>query len=227
MTPADADPRFLDGMEDVELPPHPPPPGSAPMPPSPPPRAAPFPAADPPDPAATPPLAAATPSPELDDPGGWPAPTPRPAPPAPPPPTVVPGATGPRRFTGQGRAPARRVRRVIRRVDTWTVLRVSILFYLSVLVVLLVAGGLLWAVASAAGVIHNFEKFIKDLFSLDSFHLAGTAILEATAIGGLVLVIIGTGCNVLVAVIYNLISDVVGGVEVTVLEEDSSPRPVV
>ena len=78
-----------------------------------------------------------------------------------------------------------------------------------------------------AAAIHNFDKFIKDLFSLDSFHLAGTAILEATAIGGLVLVIIGTGCNVLVAVIYNLISDVVGGVEVTVLEEDSSPRPVV
>jgi len=40
-------------------------------------------------------------------------------------------------------------------------------------------------------------------------------------------VMVGTGCNVLIAVIYNLISDVVGGVEVTVLEEDSTPRPVV
>jgi len=116
---------------------------------------------------------------------------------------------------------------VVRRVDTWTVLRISVLFYLTMLVVVLVAGTLLWAVASTAGVIHNFEKFVRDLFSLDSFHFAGPAVLEGTAIGGLVLVLIGTGCNVLVAVIYNLISDVVGGVEVTVLEEDSSPRPVV
>jgi hypothetical protein len=138
-----------------------------------------------------------------------------------------PAQAAARRFSRPRAAPARRVRRVVRQVDTWTVFRVSVLFYLSMLVVVLVAGSLLWAVASAAGVTHNFEKFIKDLFSLDSFHFAGSAILQATGVGGLVLVLIGTGCNVLVAVIYNLISDVVGGIEVTVLEEDSSPRPVV
>ena len=167
-------------------------------------------------------------------PGGWPAPAVSGVPSAPeagpPPPAALPPTVarpGAHRRPRQGPAPARRVRRVVRQVDTWTVLRVSILFYLSMLVVVLVAGVLLWGVASAAGVIHNFEKFIKDLFSLDSFHFAGAAVLEATAIGGLVLVMVGTGCNVLIAVIYNLISDVVGGVEVTVLEEDSTPRPVV
>ncbi|HZQ27219.1 MAG TPA: DUF3566 domain-containing protein [Acidimicrobiales bacterium] len=121
-------------------------------------------------------------------------------------------------------AQGRRVRRVIRRVDTWTVLRFSVLFYLSMLVVVLVAGVLLWLAASAAGVLDNFEKFVKDLFALDSFHIQGGLIFRATLVGGLVLVLLGTGANVLMAVIYNLTSDVVGGVEVSVLEEEPARR---
>lgn len=113
----------------------------------------------------------------------------------------------------------------MRKVDTWTVLRFSVLFYLCLLVVVIVAGCLLWAVASSAGVIHNIENFIKDLFALDSFHFDAFNILEGTVFAGLVLVFVGTGINVLASVIYNLISDVVGGVEVVVLEEDTSaPR---
>ena len=125
--------------------------------------------------------------------------------------------------------PARRVRRVVRKVDTWTVLRFSVLFYLCLLVVLVVAGCLLWAAASSAGIIHNIENFIKDLFALDSFHFNPANILEGTVFGGLVLVLLGTGINVLAAVIYNLISDVVGGIEVVVLEEDPNAprRPVI
>lgn len=114
----------------------------------------------------------------------------------------------------------RRVRRVIRRVDVWTVLRFSLLFYLSILLVSLVAGLLLWVAASAVGVIDNIEKFVTDLFALESFSLSGGLILESSLIGGLVMVLLGTGANVLMAVIYNLTSDVVGGIEVTVLEEE-------
>jgi len=119
-------------------------------------------------------------------------------------------------------AQGRRVRRVIRRVDTWTVLRFSILFYLSMLIVVLVAGILLWGAASAAGVIDNVEDFFEDLFVLESFRIRAGLIFRATLVGGLVLVLMGTGANVLMAVIYNLTSDVVGGIEVSVLEEDTS-----
>jgi hypothetical protein len=121
-------------------------------------------------------------------------------------------------------AQGRRVRRVIRRVDTWTVLRFSVLFYISMLVVVMVAGILLWVAASAAGVVDNIEKFVKDLFVLDSFHFRAGLIFRSTLVGGLVLVLLGTGANVLMAVIYNLTSDVVGGIEVSVLEEDTSRR---
>ena len=42
---------------------------------------------------------------------------------------------------------------------------------------------------------------------------------------GLILVIAGTGLNVLLAVLFNLISDLVGGVRITVIEEESA-RPM-
>ena len=36
--------------------------------------------------------------------------------------------------------------------------------------------------------------------------------------------VVGTGANVLLALVYNLTSDVVGGVEVTVLDEEPGRR---
>ncbi|MEY2566609.1 MAG: hypothetical protein QOE35_1138 [Actinomycetota bacterium] len=119
------------------------------------------------------------------------------------------------------------MRRVVRRVDTWTVLRFSALFYASLLIVFVVAGVLLWAVASITGAVGNIETFIKQLFALDSFHFVAIDLLLGTVLGGAVLVVLGTGLNLLMAVLYNLISDVVGGIEITVLEEDQGSRPVV
>jgi hypothetical protein len=139
----------------------------------------------------------------------------------------------------------RRVRRVIRRVDPWTVLRFSVFFYLSIFLVMLVAGFALWEVASASGVRDNAEGFVGELVGAgpatdpaggatstdntkdNNFRFEGGRILQASALGGLVLVVVGTGANVLLVVLYNLISDVVGGVEITVLEEDATSRPVI
>jgi hypothetical protein len=119
------------------------------------------------------------------------------------------------------------VRQVLRRIEPWSVLRFSVLFYASLMVVFMVAGLLLWTAAAATGVVDNIETFIKELFALDSFHFRALIILQATVLGGIVLVLVGTGLNVLMAVLYNLISDVVGGVEITVAEEDPGRRPVV
>lgn len=126
------------------------------------------------------------------------------------------------RVTTQGR----RVRRVIRRVDPWSVLRFSLVFYACMLVVGMVAGFVLWAAASTTGLIDNIERFFEELFALESFTINGGLIFRSTLIGGLVLVLLGTGANVLMAVLYNLTSDVVGGVEVTVLEEQPARSPV-
>lgn len=99
-------------------------------------------------------------------------------------------------------------------------LRFSLVFYACMLVVALVAGVLLWAAASTTGVIDNVERFVKELFALESFRINGGLIFRSTLLGGAVLVLLGAGANVLLAVLYNLTSDVVGGVEVVVLEEE-------
>jgi hypothetical protein len=45
---------------------------------------------------------------------------------------------------------------------------------------------------------------------------------RAYAVGGLVMVVAATGFTVLLAVLFNLISDLTGGVRVTVVEEESA-----
>jgi hypothetical protein len=118
------------------------------------------------------------------------------------------------------------VRRVLRRIDPWTVLRFSALLYASLLVVFVVAGTLLWTAASVVGVIDNVEGFMEGIGFTD-FRFLPIQVFVGTVTAGLVLLVVGTGLNLLLAVLYNLIADVVGGIEITLLEEDEGPRTVV
>ena len=120
---------------------------------------------------------------------------------------------------------ARRSRRVVSKVDSLSVLRFSVLLYLSFYLVVVVAAVVLWVVATVAGAVDNIENFIEGLFALESFSFDAIAMFRGITVGGLLLVMIGTGVNVLVSVLYNLISDVVGGVEVVVSEEEPKSAP--
>jgi Transmembrane domain of unknown function (DUF3566) len=112
----------------------------------------------------------------------------------------------------------RRARGVIRKLDTLSVFRVSVLFYFALYCVLLVAGVILWAVASATGLRGNVESFIADLIASGKFEFVGSELFRASVFGGAVLVVLGAGANVLLAVLYNLISEVVGGISLVVEE---------
>ena len=129
-------------------------------------------------------------------------------------------AVAPRR-----RVRARRVQRIVRRVDAWSVMKISFIFFIVMYLVLLVAGVLLWAFAVGTGTIDNVENFIEQLFALDSFSFVGAQILRASIIGGALLVVAGTFTTTVLAVLFNLISDLVGGVRFTVVEEQVL-RPV-
>jgi hypothetical protein len=120
---------------------------------------------------------------------------------------------------------ARKVRRLVRHVEPWSVLKISLLFYFCIWIILLVAGTLLWRVADGSGMIDNIEKFIKEIFALKSFSFEAERIFRIYAVGGLVTVVAATGFTVLLAVLFNLISDLTGGVRVTVVEEETA-RPV-
>ncbi|HVM64430.1 MAG TPA: DUF3566 domain-containing protein [Acidimicrobiales bacterium] len=114
----------------------------------------------------------------------------------------------------------RRVRRVLRRVDVWSVFRFAFLLYLCGAIVIVAAGVGLWLLASGAGAIPNIEHFITQLFALKRFTFKpGQMFLGLLGVCA-VWVFVATLTTVLGAVLFNLISDVVGGIELTVLEED-------
>jgi len=123
-----------------------------------------------------------------------------------------------------GRRPrVRRVTRVVRHVDPWSVFKIAISFNLVLYVVLLTAGVLLWNVADATGTVDNLERFFES-FGWSTFEFHGGAIFHAAWIAGLFGVIGLTGVAVLAATLFNLITDLVGGVRLTVLEEEVQER---
>ena len=157
----------------------------------------------------------------------WPG-TP-PAPPGTPPkasgrPPRPPITLSPRR---DGPSPARMVGRTVVKIDTRTVFVVSLLFYLCGLVVVLVAGVVLWIVATLVGGINSVNHFVEQLFGYKSFNLIGFRVLLVTILAGVVLTLLGTLVNVIIAAVFNLVSDVVGGVRIAVVEEKSERQPLV
>ena len=121
---------------------------------------------------------------------------------------------------------ARRVRRLVRHVEPWSVLKVSLILYFCAWVVMLFVGVTLWNLAVSSGRVASIEDFVVELFALQSFKINADQIFRIAAVGGLVLVLAGSGLTVLGAVLFNLISDVTGGVRLTVVEEETArPRP--
>ncbi len=128
-----------------------------------------------------------------------------------------------RKVRGVGRpkpyALERRYQQRVRHIELWSVLKVAVCFYLCALVVLLGSGVVLWLIASAANVIDNVEGFMDDL-GFENFQFLSWRILRASILIGLVFVALSTIFTVLAAAFYNLFAELVGGVEITVVEED-------
>ncbi len=124
------------------------------------------------------------------------------------------GAARPKPYTLE-----RRYQQRVRHIELWSVLKVAVCFYLCALVVLLGAGIVLWFIASAANVIDNVESFMDDL-GFENFQFLSWRILRASILVGLVFVALSTIITVLAAAFYNLFAELVGGVEITVVEED-------
>jgi hypothetical protein len=119
-----------------------------------------------------------------------------------------------------GRKPrVRRVTRVVRHVDPWSAFKIALVANLVLYIVALTAGVLLWNVAYATGTVGNVERFFES-FGWSSFEFNGGEIYHNAWIGGLFAVIGLTGLVVLLAALFNLITDLVGGIRFTVLEEE-------
>ncbi len=110
-------------------------------------------------------------------------------------------------------------RRTVRHLSVWSVAKVSIAFYFMLLVAIVVASVALWYVANAFGSIQSIEKSIRTLFDLSKFTIHPKQVAVYTALGGAILAVVGTLANILAALMYNLISDLVGGIRFDEVDE--------
>jgi hypothetical protein len=144
------------------------------------------------------------------------------------PPTVAPPApaTTPRR--PRRRSGGRRTRVVIRQVAPLSVLKTSLIFYFCVWLIVFLALVIIYMLMSAVGAIDSLEKLLGLFFSPpgEDISTRGATPIEINEgvvftwlfFGGTAMTVIWALLNVLAAFLYNLISDVVGGVEVTLAE---------
>ena len=116
----------------------------------------------------------------------------------------------------------KRTRRTVRHIDPWSVFKVSILLYICLYLAVMLAGVLLWSALQSTGLVEKLEEFIAEVGSYAVWEVDGNVIYERARIIGLVVAAAGVAFNVVLAIIFNLISDLVGGVRMTILEEDTS-----
>ena len=120
--------------------------------------------------------------------------------------------------------PRRAVRRLVRRratlrrVDPWSVLKLSLIFYLCMLAVGMLVLTMFWAVVNRIGLLDTVLSFLAELRL--EVEVNGGNIARAAFLVGLLNVVLWSGINVFLAFLYNLIADLVGGLKVTLAEEE-------
>lgn len=126
-------------------------------------------------------------------------------------PQLTAGPRGPVRATMQ-----------IRRIDPWSALKVSLLLSTALFFVWMIAVAVLYVMLGAMGVWSKLNSNVGDLLTNNSAAelVSGSSIFGAAALIGLVDVVVLTAMATLGVVIYNLSTDVVGGVEVTLADLD-------
>lgn len=125
------------------------------------------------------------------------------------------------------RLQARKVGRLIRHVELWSLLKVALLFYVCMLLVGAVVGVLVWSVLQRSGAVASTEGFIEQVFLLDNFRFEGTIMFRLGILAGLIGVLVLSLVTVLGGLLFNLISDLTGGIRVSVVElESARPLPL-
>lgn len=107
-----------------------------------------------------------------------------------------------------------RQRATVRRVDPWTVLKLSLVFYFCVLLVVMLGLTVFWAIINQLGVIESLQELLLNV-GLDLVTINGGNIARVVFLLGLLNVMLFSGINVFMAFLYNLLADVLGGLRVT------------
>jgi uncharacterized protein involved in cysteine biosynthesis len=121
-----------------------------------------------------------------------------------------------------------RVRRIIRKIDPWTVLKVTLVLNFVVALTVVLGFSIMWVLLVNAGVPQGLEDIARRLALLDQdASLVGNIEPLFTGLVSLaaVYMLTQTAIATVGAFFYNLVSDLVGGIEVVVLEETHLDAP--
>jgi hypothetical protein len=113
----------------------------------------------------------------------------------------------------------------IRRVDPWSALKVSLVLSVALFFVWMIAVAFLYLVLGGMGVWSKLNSNVGDLLTSASGSSGGELVSSGTIFGGaaligLVNIVLLTAMATCGAFIYNLTTDLVGGVEVTLADRD-------
>ena len=97
-------------------------------------------------------------------------------------------------------------------------LKLSLLFYFCLMLVVLLGLGILYAVVDALGILDSIAELLNSVGFGPNFRFNGGAIFRTIFFIGLISVAVWSALTVFVVFLYNLISDLVGGIEMTLTE---------
>lgn len=127
---------------------------------------------------------------------------------------------------GAGRGP-RRARLQLRHIDTFSALKISLVVSIALFFVWMVAVAVLYGVLGQLGVFDTINDLIGQLSSSSGDDagntgtvIHGSIVFGGAAIIGAVNVVLLTALCTIAAFVYNLMADLVGGLEVTLAERD-------
>ena len=126
-----------------------------------------------------------------------------------------------------GKAPRgpRRARLQLRHIDTFSALKISLVLSIAMFFIWMVAVGLLYGILSGLGVFETLNDLFGQLGSASGGDGGSEVITPGIVFGGAAVIgainiVLMTALCTVAAFIYNMCSDLVGGLEVTLSERD-------
>ncbi len=110
----------------------------------------------------------------------------------------------------------------LRKIDPWSTLKISLVIAVSLFFVWMVAVGLLYAVLDGMGVWDRLNSAFTEIVneSGEGGLVSAGQVFGYAAVIGVINVVLFTALTTIGSFIYNLSSDLVGGVEVTLADRD-------
>lgn len=141
--------------------------------------------------------------------------------------SASPGSTPRPRPAAGAQVQARRADLVVARLEPWSVMKFSFVVSLVAFVILFVVVTVLWGSLSALGVFDSLQRVVSSVTSSQTSNgvnaakwFSASRILGWTALLGSLNIVLITAMSTIGAVVYNLTSRLVGGVEVTLRETE-------